>query len=369
MPSFEVATLRMRSVITVERGAVHRVGEIAQRAGVQPTAMAVLVDAAVEKGPGAAVARSWSSAGVRAVQLPVHAGEDFKTLATVEALCRGMIAAGLDRRSAVTAVGGGMVGDTGGFAAAVFMRGIACVQVPTTLLAMVDAAIGGKTAVNVAQADGTLAKNMVGAFWQPRAVVCDPETLQTLDARELRCGFAECVKHAVIGDAPLIAWMVANRQALLERDADALAALVIRSAAIKARIVEADEREDGVRAHLNLGHTFAHAIEALDHARVRHGEAVAIGLVAAARLGEAIGVTRPGLREEIEHAHQALGLPVRLPAPLPVDALIAAMRGDKKSVAGLLRLVVPYAHGDVRVLDGVDERAVMDAWVAVGALR
>jgi 3-dehydroquinate synthase len=369
MPRIEVATPSARYAITVERGALRRVADIAAEAGLTPTRVAVLVDAALVAKHGATVEQSWSEAGARPVRLPVRAGEEHKTLSAVEALCRGMLEAGLDRRSAVVAVGGGVVGDTAGFAAAVFMRGIACVQVPTTLLAMVDAAIGGKTGVNLPRPDGTLAKNMVGAFWQPRAVVCDPDALRTLDARELRCGLAECVKHAIIADASLMAWMVAAREALLARDADALAELVLRSASIKARVVAADEREDGVRAHLNLGHTFAHAIEALAHGEIRHGEAVAIGLVAAARLGEATGVAAPGLRAEIEGALVALGLPARLPAPLPVAALLAAMRADKKNVAGALRLVVPFAAGDVRVVEGASPRAVEEAWASVGAVR
>ncbi|MFO0783370.1 MAG: 3-dehydroquinate synthase [Phycisphaerales bacterium] len=362
MPTVSVATAHAPYTIQVERGSVRHVAALAAAAGVRPTAVAVVADAAVEAQQGAAVQGAWTAAGVRAVRVSMQATEDTKSLATVEDLCQRMLRDGLDRSSCVTAVGGGVVGDTAGLAAALFMRGVAWVQVPTTLLGMVDAAVGGKTAVNLSMHGGGLAKNMIGAFWQPRLVVCDPETLATLPVRELRCGLAECVKHAVLADPALLTWMEERADPILAADPATMEALVARSVAIKAAIVARDERETGERAHLNLGHTFAHAIEALDHAHVKHGEAVAIGLVAAAHLGG-----DAHLKAAVTRALRRLGLPTALPNALPVGALVRAMHADKKSVAGALRLVVPQALGTVAVQTGVPEAAVQAAWMAVGA--
>lgn len=367
MPSLEIRTATSRCPIRIERGALRRVAALAREAGVSPTAAAVVVDDAIEATHGAAVHASLQGAGVRALRIAVRASEDDKRLSTVEDLCERMLRAGLDRRSALVAVGGGVVGDTAGLAAALFMRGIALVQVPTTLLAMVDAALGGKTAVNLPRADGSLAKNMVGAFWQPRLVVCDPEALGSLPARDLRCGLAECVKHAVLADPALLDWMIAHRDALHAADPDTLATLVERSAAVKVAVVNRDEREEGDRALLNLGHTFAHALESLDHATVRHGEAVAIGLVAAAHVGAIAGLASPELAQRLAKALEALGLPTRVPGHHAARDLLAAMRDDKKSVGGSLRLVVPRAVGDVRVETGVTDDQVLEAWRRVGA--
>lgn len=367
MPTVQVATPGARYDIHVQAGAVTRVAQLAAQAGLMPTAVAVVADQAVADTHAARAEESWKRAGVRTVRVAMPASEDEKSMATVERLCARMLDAGLDRKSAVVAVGGGIVGDTAGFAAASFMRGIACVQVPTTLLAMVDASIGGKTAVNLPRPGGALAKNMVGAIWQPRLVVCDPDVLATLDGRELRCGLAECVKAAVISDGSLLDWMCAHADALLASEAGALESLIARCAAIKAAIVSRDEREDGERALLNLGHTFGHAIEALDHTRVKHGEAVSIGVMAAVNLAEQIGVAEPGKLAAVGAALARVGLPTRLPSPLAIDALIAAMHTDKKAVGGALRLVVPYAMGDVRVVDGVQRPAIAAAWASVGA--
>jgi 3-dehydroquinate synthase len=254
-----------------------------------------------------------------------------------------------------------------GFAAATYMRGISCVQVPTTLLAMVDAAVGGKTAVNLVRADGTLAKNMVGSFAQPRLVVCDPECLATLPVRELRSGLAECVKHAVIADPAMLAWIRGRIDPILARDPATLAQLVARNVRIKAEVVGADEREDGRRAVLNLGHTFAHAIESLLHGECTHGEAVAIGTVAACRLAGVLGHGAPDMESAVRETLAAIGLPAALPVARPAEELLSAMASDKKKRGGALHLVVPFAFGDVRVLGDVPNDAVRAAWRAVGA--
>ena len=352
--------------VLVGRGRAREVGARMRAAGIRPRIAAVVSDESVGTGAGAAVEASLASAGIATLRLPMRASEEHKTLATVESLCAAMLDAGLDRACAVVAVGGGVVGDVAGFAASTYMRGIACIQVPTTLLAMVDASVGGKTAVNLVRGDGTLAKNMIGSFAQPQLVVCDPEVLATLPARDLRSGLAECVKHALIADPAMLAWIESNADPLHAADPDTLCELVARNVRIKARIVGQDEREAGLRANLNLGHTFAHAIEARMHDAVTHGEAVAIGLVAACALGEAMGVTDPALRLRTAAVLQRVGLPVRLPRASPAGELLAAMASDKKKRDGALRFVVPHAAGDVRVEPGVPPALVERAWAAVG---
>ena len=353
--------------VVVGAGAARHVAGLMSAAGMRPAACAIVCDAAVEHGAARAVDESLRAVGVRTARIAMRASEDAKTLETLGDLCERMLAAGIDRAGAVVAVGGGVTGDVAGFAAATFMRGIPCVQVPTTLLSMVDASVGGKTAVNLRRADGALAKNMIGAVVQPRLVACDPEALATLPARELRSGLGECVKHAVIADPAMMEWMAARVDPVLAHDPATLAELVARNVRIKAAIVGRDEREDGPRAVLNLGHTFAHAIEALAHDRVTHGEAVGIGTVAACRLGAEVA----GLSSGVEHAVRDLlasyGLPVAVPAGLAVDRLVAAMASDKKRRGGVPRLVVPHAPGDVRVHEDVHASAIERAWRAVGA--
>lgn len=362
----EVSTASARYVVTVGRGSSRRVAPLLAEAGLRPAACAIVCDAAVE--PAARrVEADLVAAGLGAAVLPVRASEAAKSLESLGELCDRMLSAGLDRAGAVVALGGGVVGDLAGFAASVYMRGVPCVQLPTTLLAMVDASVGGKTAVNVLRADGTLAKNAIGTFAQPRLVACDPELLGTLPARELRSGLAECVKHAVIADPSQLAWIEAKADPILAHDPDMLAELVARNVRIKAAVVSADEREDGVRAVLNLGHTFAHAIEALAHGEVTHGEAVAIGTVAACRLGALVAGCPADAEAAVRRVLGRVGLPCAVPGSLGADRLLSAMAIDKKRRGGVPRLVVPHGLGDVRVLEGVAESAVRAAWSSVGA--
>ena len=366
----ETITVRSSSAsypVVVSRGASRRVAELLAAGGLRPSSVSVICDATVESSVAREVDRHLSVAGIRVARIAMPASEESKSLATLGDLCERMLADGMDRSSAVVAVGGGVVGDVAGFAAATYMRGLACIQVPTTLLAMVDASVGGKTAVNLVRGDGTLAKNIIGSFAQPALVVCDPELLSTLPARDLRSGLAECVKHALIADPAMLAWIEANADPLHAADPDTLGELVARNVRIKARIVGQDEREAGQRANLNLGHTFAHAIEARMHDAVTHGEAVAIGLVAACALGEAMGVTDPALRLRTVGVLERVGLPVRLPRSVPVGALLKAMASDKKKRDGGLRFVVPHAAADVQVEFGVPQDLVERAWAAVGA--
>jgi 3-dehydroquinate synthase len=308
---------------------------------------------------------SLGAAGFTPTTVRMAADEPHKTLATVGSLYAAMLAAGLDRGSPVVALGGGIVGDTAGFAAATFLRGVPLVLAPTTLLAMVDASVGGKTGVNVPIPGGGLGKNQVGAFWQPRAVVADTDVLASLDGRTLRGGLAECVKAALIADAALLSFIEDRAEAILARSASALAELIERCVRIKAAIVESDERESGRRAWLNLGHTFAHAIEAQPGLGLSHGEAVAVGLAAAARYAAGSQRLTEHERRRVVAVLERLGLPVRLPRAVDVEPLLAAMRYDKKVSAGRLRLVVPAGLGAVEIEDCVDEKLLRAAWQSV----
>ncbi len=264
------------------------------------------------------------------VPLQFPAGEASKSRATWQRLTDDLLAAGYGRDAAIVALGGGVTGDLAGFVAATYMRGIPVVQVPTTLLAMVDSSVGGKVGV-----DTPAGKNLVGAFHAPAAVVADPLTLGTLPDREYRAGLAEVVKHALVADAEHFRWLEANAAAVLRRDPEPLTELICRSVAIKAGVVAADERESGHRVVLNAGHTVAHAIEHATAYAVPHGEAVALGLVAECRLGEAIGVTAAGTAERVAALLGRFGLPVELPGCPPVAALTSAMQADKKTRSGL----------------------------------
>lgn len=300
----------------------------------------------------------------------VESIESEKTLAAVQGIWSTMIDNGCDRHNPLVAIGGGIVGDLGGFAAATYMRGVPLVQVPTTLLAMVDASIGGKTGVNfpLCRSDGSFVwgKNMVGSYWQPKLVVADVDTLQSLDDRQFRCGLAECVKHSMLDNEDLRDFIQQNSDSILARDQEVLIELVSRSASIKAEIVTKDERETGCRALLNLGHTFAHAIEPLPELSLFHGEAVSIGICAALACAEATGLVNADVVDGTRDLLCALGLPTRLPMPVNVEDLFLLMRTDKKSIDGTIRLVLP-SGGNATVVDDVNEGAIGLAWASVGA--
>ena len=297
---------------------------------------------------GDAAVASLVAAGWTPQVIEVPDGEVNKTLATWQALVLALLEAGVDRRTPLIALGGGVTGDEVGFAAATALRGVPFVQVPTTLLAMVDASVGGKTGVNAPQG-----KNLVGAFHQPVLVLADVGVLATLSDAELRCGLGEVVKHAVLADPTFFAWLEDNAQAVLARDRAALTHCVHRCCVIKAEVVASDERESGRRALLNLGHTIGHAIEkVLGFGVIRHGEAVGIGMVAEANLAVQRGVADPALPRRIAALLRSLGLPTSWPG-LTTDDLLAAATMDKKMSRGRLTLTVPRALGDVR-LEQVD---------------
>ncbi|HTO68550.1 MAG TPA: 3-dehydroquinate synthase [Myxococcota bacterium] len=359
MPAVSIALPHHRYDVVIEPGALARLGP--QLRAVAPAGRALLVvDRAIAEKQGPPARASLESAGFEAVLVPFEGGEERKTLDTVRSLYDVLLAHRFERRSPLVALGGGVLGDTVGFAAATFLRGVPFVQCPTTLLAMVDSSVGGKVGVNVPQG-----KNLVGAFHQPVSVVADPLVLESLPARELRCGLAECIKHAVIADAELFAWTRDHMPALLAKEPAALVELVARNVRIKAAVVTADEKETGVRAHLNLGHTFGHAIEAtVGYGRILHGEAVALGLLAAATLAAELGVAARGLRSEVEDVVARAGLPRR--AELPDDErLLEAMALDKKVAAGKIRFVLPERVGAVVLRDGVAPAAVRAAWRSI----
>jgi 3-dehydroquinate synthase len=283
-------------------------------------------------------------------------GEQFKTFANVERILDALAGLGASRDATLIALGGGVIGDIGGFAAACWMRGIDFVQMPTTLLAMVDSSVGGKTGVNLAAG-----KNLAGAFHQPRIVVADTRTLATLPMREFRAGLAEVVKYGAIRDAGMFEWIEARAEALLARDEDALVEAIARSCTHKASVEARDEREQGERALLNFGHTFAHAIEVESgYGRLLHGEAVAIGMVQAAQLSSRLGRAPGADAARLQALLHRLGLPTAPPRDCPADRLVQHMRLDKKALSGNLRLILWSGLGAADVVAGIDEAVIRE---------
>jgi 3-dehydroquinate synthase len=306
---------------------------ISERLGAER--MALLTVPSVSRRYAPALTRGLSADGARVARIVVPDGDATKSLAELGRLYDRFLELGMDRHSAVVTLGGGVVGDLGGFAAATFLRGIPFVQVPTTVLAMVDASIGGKTAINLRQG-----KNLVGAFHQPRGVYIDVDTLRSLPARERAAGTAELIKAAAIWDAELFDWLEAKIERFLELDPKVVIPALERGCAIKAEVVARDEREGGLRRLLNFGHTLAHAIEA--HARYRgilHGEAVAIGMVFAADLSESMGFAPAGTRARIEALLERVGLPTR-PPRRSREANLSAIAVDKKKQGDQIHFVV-----------------------------
>jgi 3-dehydroquinate synthase len=304
---------------------------------------------------GETVKRSLAEAGFQVGEAQIPDGEEYKTLATVAGLYDAAFTGGLERGDAVLALGGGVVGDIAGFLAATYMRGVPFVQVPTTLLAQVDSSVGGKVGVN--HPGG---KNLIGAFYQPRFVLIDPDTLATLPSREVRAGLAEVIKYGVISDAGFFSWLEANIDRLLNLEPAALEHAIAASCRIKAAVVSADETEAGLRAILNFGHTVGHALEAVTgYQRFVHGEAVAIGMVAAARLAVRLGYFEPPGAERITGLVLRAGLPAEVPADVEPEILLETMRRDKKVAADRLTFVLPEAVGRVRVVRGVAAEDVL----------
>ncbi len=281
----------------------------------------------------------------------IPAGEEHKNLATVSRLWASFLENGLDRKSTVIALGGGMVTDVAGFAASTYMRGVDWIAVPTTLLAMVDASLGGKTGFDLPEG-----KNLIGSFHPPKLVLADPSLLLTLNDRELRSGMAEVVKHGIIADPELFA-LCSNDLNWIKNN---LEQIVKRAMAVKIQIIEADPYEKGIRATLNLGHTVGHAVELISGYKLSHGEAIAIGLVAEAKYAERIGIADQGVTDEISRVLSKLGLPVEIPKDMPREEILRAMRVDKKKNAKSIRFALPVEIGRVELVDVGDVEDVLE---------
>lgn len=354
------STGRQPHRVLVGRGLLNRLGSRVRK---RPTGRkcAIISDSNVAPFYADHVQRSLASAGFQSTLITIPAGETSKTLAQAGAICDRMVAAGLDRHSFVIGLGGGMVGDISGFVAAIYHRGIPHVQIPTTLLAMVDSSIGGKTGV-----DTRVGKNLLGAFHQPALVIDDVDVLKTLPTREFNQGFAEIIKHAVIADAKMFRTLQRWKDgSSLASGALALQRLIKRNIQIKSKIVTKDERDQtGQRAILNFGHTIGHAIErAGDYRKFLHGEAVSLGIVAASAVSIEKAGLPPGQRNAIVDLLGRSGLPTRLPAKFPRKQILEAIKFDKKFESGKIRFVVTSKIGSAYLTNDVtldDIRKALD---------
>jgi 3-dehydroquinate synthase len=331
--------------VLIDAGVLDHVGEYARKYLSRATCV-VISDRNVARLFADRVKRSLASAGFRPTLIMIPAGEKSKTLERAGAICDQMITVGLDRQSFVVGLGGGMIGDLSGFVAAIYHRGIPHVQIPTTLLAMVDSSIGGKTGV-----DKRAGKNLIGAFHQPSLVIDDIDLLKTLPRRQFNQGFAEIIKHAIIADAK----MFRTLQSWKAGPAPALQRLIHRNIQIKSRIVAKDERDrTGQRALLNFGHTIGHAIErAGNYRKFLHGEAVSLGIVAACAISVKRAGLRPNQRDAIVDLLRGFGLPTRLPSKFPHKKILDAVKFDKKFEGGKVRFVVTPHIGTARITNDV----------------
>jgi len=320
--------------------------------------MALVTNPTIKKLHGQRVINSLKSAGFLVMSIEIPDGEQHKNLDWVNAIYTALLTNGFDRRSALVAFGGGVIGDIAGFAAATFMRGVPFVQIPTTLLAMVDSSVGGKTGVN-----HPMGKNMIGAFYQPKKVLTDLSVLKTLPAEELLSGIAEVIKYGVIWDAQFFDFLDKNRQKILGLDTEALGHIIQRSCEIKAEVVSKDEREGGLRAILNFGHTLGHAIETAENYTMRHGYAVSIGMVTASRLAHRAGLCDASVPERVEALIRSYGLPTSLTALArkpTVRELMDTLQIDKKAEAGKVKFVLPKKIGGVVITKEWDEKHLQE---------
>ncbi len=335
-------------------GALDDLGAIMRDAGLLGRAF-VISDTTVGPMFGDRALESLRAAGFSPELFAFDAGEASKHLETVRAVYDWMLDCGAERGSAIVGLGGGVVGDVAGFVAATYLRGVPFVQAPTSLLAMVDASIGGKVGV-----DHPRGKNLIGAFYAPRAVVQDTSLLASLPPRTLREGYAEVIKHGFIMDAPMLDELERDADRLLAVEPELTTAMVARNAALKAKVVSEDEREGGLRMILNYGHTIGHAIEAVTgYTRVLHGEAISVGMMAAAEIGRRVGVTPAAIGERQSRLFAQYGLPLRHPG-LDVDAVIEATSRDKKVSGGRMRWVLLEAEGSTVIRDDVPDAVVRD---------
>jgi 3-dehydroquinate synthase len=335
--------------VIIQKGGLDALGTLLKERSLDPP-FAVVSDSNVAGIYGERVLASLHVAEYESHLLTFPAGEGSKTLETVTGLWRGFLEAGLDRRSTIIALGGGVTGDLAGFAASTFMRGVSWVGVPTSLLAMADSSLGGKTGFDLPEG-----KNLVGSFHPPRLVLADPDVLSTLPDEEFHSGLAEVVKHGVIADPALFELCASGPKAV----STCLPEIVSRAMAVKVKVIEADPFERGLRASLNLGHTVGHALEKASDYRLRHGEAISIGMVVEARLAERLGLADGGLSETIGVALADLGLPTQIPGDLPCDEIIRLMRVDKKKAAGVVRFALPVRIGQVQTGVAVEDLSLV----------
>jgi 3-dehydroquinate synthase len=335
--------------ILIESGLRHRFGSEA-RAVLSPRCRnaAVISNSTVFDQHGVALSAGLEDAGLRVVTHLIGDGERYKNLRTTEKAYSFLIENKLERSDAIIALGGGVVGDLAGFVAATYLRGIDFIQVPTTLLAQIDSSIGGKTGVN-----HSLGKNLIGAFHQPKLVAIDPEVLVTLSQRELCAALQEAIKYGVIGDEALFELLEQNRDTILSGDSNLLREVIVRCCAIKAGVVSRDERESGERRILNFGHTVGHALEAAtDYKRLKHGEAVGYGIIAATKIAMMLDLLEPSQTERIERLVRAFG-PLPTLAGIDPDRVMLAMNQDKKAISGQLVFVLPERIGHVIIREAV----------------
>jgi 3-dehydroquinate synthase len=343
-----------RYEITVRPGLLDDVGPLLSSL-TKSTRAGLVTDSQVGPLYAPTVSGSLKESGIDPIMATIPAGEGHKTLADLAPVFDALLSARVERSTPILALGGGVIGDMTGFVAASILRGVPFVQIPTTLLAMVDASVGGKTGINHA-----VGKNLIGAFHQPIAVLIDPAVLETLPTREIRGGLAECIKHDIIRDAEGFDRLEHDIHRALAMDIDYLSDLVVHNVALKARVVEADPFERGDRAHLNFGHTFGHAIETVSRYSYSHGECVALGMVAAARMAGDLGMIDQQSVQRIVAVIQAVQLPVS-GLKLGIKELVDAMMYDKKVKAGKVRFVLPDRIGHVVIRDDVPVEYVMRA--------
>ena len=338
--------------ITVQAGLLARAGETLASL-TKSRRVAIVTDSHVAPLHRPVLDSSLAAAGFEVISVTIAAGEQHKNLGEISAMYDELLESRIERSTPLLALGGGVVGDMTGFVAATILRGVPFIQVPTSLLAMVDASVGGKTGI-----DHPLGKNLIGAFYQPKAVLIDPRVLATLPPRELRGGLAECIKHEIISDADGFARLERNIARAIDLDINYLAELVAHNVAIKARVVQDDPFEQGDRAHLNLGHTFGHAIESVSGYEYSHGEGVALGIVAASRLSSKLGLLDEASVARIIAVLAKAGLPTGQ-MPLDAQAVVDAMAHDKKVKAGRVRFVLPDRIGHAIIRDDVPDAMVL----------
>jgi 3-dehydroquinate synthase len=354
MPSVAVRLSGAEYQVTIETGLLGRVGE-KLRSLSKSSKVAVVTDSNVAEKHLPRVEGSLRSVGFEVISATVPAGEQHKTVESILPLYDRFLSARIERSTPVVALGGGVIGDMAGFLAATILRGVPFVQAPTTLLAMVDASVGGKTGV-----DHAMGKNLIGAFHQPIAVFADPEALRTLPEREIQSGLAECIKHDLIRDGKAFAELERKIEGAVALDMDVLAKLVAHNVAIKARVVEADPFEKGERAHLNFGHTFGHAIESVSGFSYSHGQSVALGMCAASYVSMKLGYISESERKQIISTIGKAGLPTN-ELKLDITKVVEAMASDKKVKDGKIRLVLLEKVGKATVRDDVAPALIREA--------